>query len=174
MSDWILDHPEAARMSAFGFDDDVQLRVSMLVYLDLCEAKGWADVRACGCDELGVIYLTAQEKPDSVIERVVPLPLEYRLSMRKMRDLLANVGPPPNDSKSHRLILAIVESTSTIVYYYLHEGFCPPSETSLSRKIVQPSRKSKKKTNADESAPSAKKRAVQTSTTASEKDSKAT
>ena len=77
-------------MSAFGFDDDVQLRVSMLVYLDLCEgyyhwqiavdekpeeftAKGWADVRACGCDELGVIYLTAQEKPGKEDEIFHPI-----------------------------------------------------------------------------------------------------
>eukprot|EP00118_Oscarella_pearsei_P006842 m.31844 g.31844 ORF g.31844 m.31844 type:complete len:175 (+) comp31562_c0_seq1:15-539(+) len=158
MTDWILDHPVAAKMAAFDFKNENQLKVAMLVYLDLCEAKGWEDVQTHGCKELDVIYLTAQEKQDDAIEVVIPIPVDFKLSMAAMQDLLKFTARPDRPkSSTNKMILAIAESTSTIVYYYIHEGLCPPSEASLSRKIVQPTRKAKKhKTKADK-VPAAKK-----------------
>ena len=42
-------------------------------------------------------------------------------------------------------VLAIVESGSTIVYYYVHCGLHPPTEGSLSKKLTQPLRKDERK-----------------------------
>jgi hypothetical protein len=42
-------------------------------------------------------------------------------------------------------VLAIVESGSTIVYYYIHCGLHPPTEGSLSKKLTQPLRKDERK-----------------------------
>lgn len=43
------------------------------------------------------------------------------------------------------IIIAIAESGSTIVYYYLHCGLHPPTEGSLSKKLTQPLRKDERK-----------------------------
>ncbi|XP_062515472.1 uncharacterized protein LOC134190939 isoform X2 [Corticium candelabrum] len=123
-------------------------------------AKGWHHVDVHPCDHLRLSFLTAKEFPRSSLNVVVPISLEYQLSMEKLDKLLNGIKVPSHlavdeeqdTSKSNGadnlncIVIAIVESGSTIVYYYMHRGLHPPTEGSLSKKLIHPFRKDERKT----------------------------
>lgn len=110
-----------------------QRSAAIHTYRDLTEVKLWYDVTVHACQQL--IYFLAREhaKDDNIY--VVPISAQEPLSPLKIDDLFRTVAT--NQTKPHqnnRVILALVDTDTTVVYYNLYTGIQPPTEEPLSRK----------------------------------------
>jgi hypothetical protein len=57
-------------------------------------AKGWYHVNIHPCHHLKLVFLTAKEFQRSRLHIVVPLSLEYQLSMAKLQNLVESIKIP--------------------------------------------------------------------------------
>ena len=113
-----------------GFDKD-QLTAAWHVYTDLARKKAWSLVEMLPCDSLRIAYLVAQEEKDSgKAQLVVPVLGQERLSLEDVSQLMKGVNPPVTGnielSWDEGVVLAIVDTDSTVVYYRIQEGIVPP------------------------------------------------
>ncbi|XP_075038768.1 tRNA-splicing endonuclease subunit Sen15 [Mixophyes fleayi] len=124
---WILEHPKFKEMMALDVADSAQVYAAFLVYMDLLEVRNWHEVQILGSSELHLVCLRGQEKDDNMPQVIVPTPVTMSCSHERIQQFL-NLGPTSEADQrtSNYILLAIVESDSTIVYYKLTDGFVIP------------------------------------------------
>ncbi|XP_022085239.1 uncharacterized protein LOC110976354 [Acanthaster planci] len=141
---WLSDHPKYTEMRSWKLDNDVQIFTTLVVYLNLCEAKDWWSVEIHPCRELNLAFITGKPRKKGNLRVVLPVTTETQLSHKRLKQFLQHIqlpGPPPPTSTSPdevdtmpredmptSLVLAITEPGSTIVYYEISDGLVPPSD----------------------------------------------
>ncbi|XP_038063816.1 tRNA-splicing endonuclease subunit Sen15-like [Patiria miniata] len=166
---WLTEHPKYVEMKSWKLENDEQIFITLIVYLNLCEAKDWWNVEIHPCRELQLAFITGKPKRKADKRAVLPISTETHLSPKRLKQFLQHICLPglPSTSPSSQdeaevtseedtptsLILAITESGSTIVYYQISDGLVPPSdppkddadELEPSRHPVKQSRKRQKR-----------------------------
>ncbi|XP_029474506.1 tRNA-splicing endonuclease subunit Sen15 isoform X2 [Rhinatrema bivittatum] len=114
-------------MMALDVADTTQVYAAFLVYLDLLEGRNWWEVTYRGIAELQLICLYGQEREAQSSQVVVPTPVSASYSQERIRKIM-EITCKTEDKQITPLaiILAIVASDSTIVYYKLTDGFVVP------------------------------------------------
>ncbi|NWI15916.1 SEN15 endonuclease, partial [Crypturellus soui] len=120
-------------MMSLDVSDSTQIYAAFLAYLDLLEGRNWHEVKYVGLAELQLVCLHAREREEDSELVVVPVPVHISLSHERIREILQKASLPPDKPDTPQsVILAIVESDSTIVYYRMTDGFVmpdPPDDT---------------------------------------------
>ncbi|KRT84725.1 hypothetical protein AMK59_1511, partial [Oryctes borbonicus] len=96
--------------------------IALQVYLELCEVKRYHDVEYRFSTDLQCMYLTARKMKLSDSAIFLPIPVSDNISFLNMEKYLSLSN---EDQKS--IILAMVDSDSTCVYYQITGGIKDPS-----------------------------------------------
>ncbi|XP_056384027.1 tRNA-splicing endonuclease subunit Sen15 isoform X2 [Hyla sarda] len=124
---WIVEHPKFKEMMALDVADSSQVYAAFLVYMDLLEVRNWNNVQIMGSSDLHIVYLCGEEKNDIPPQVIIPTPVSVPCSHERIQHFLKLNHTPEKDENSARsVLLAIVETDSTIVYYKLTDGFVVP------------------------------------------------
>ncbi|KAM9129425.1 tRNA-splicing endonuclease subunit Sen15 isoform 1-T1 [Pangshura tecta] len=146
---WMATHPKLTEMMSLDVADSTQVYAAFLVYLDLLEGKNWHDVTCVGLAELQLVCLRGREREAENLQVVVPTPVHMSFTHQRsqestgyrygamlsiwLREIMQKACIPQDETDSPlSVILAIVESDSTVVYYKLTDGFImpdPPDDT---------------------------------------------
>ncbi|XP_005290778.2 tRNA-splicing endonuclease subunit Sen15 [Trachemys scripta elegans] len=130
---WMATHPKLTEMMSLDVADSTQVYAAFLVYLDLLEGKNWHDVTCIGLAELQLVCLRGREREAENLQVVVPTPVHMSFTHQRLREIMKKACIPQDETDSPlSVILAIVESDSTVVYYKLTDGFImpdPPDDT---------------------------------------------
>ncbi|TPX71821.1 hypothetical protein SpCBS45565_g00769 [Spizellomyces sp. 'palustris'] len=122
--------------------------LSFQVYLDVVLAKEWANVHAKFCKSLEKIVLLARRELEEEAEIIVPMTEAeswsvssvsilfselFEMSLEPSSDLersmLAFSHPGEKElTLYHSLVLAVMSTDSTVVYYRIYNGLVPPEE----------------------------------------------
>jgi hypothetical protein len=118
------DHPEYKRLCEFGIDDVSQRQRIFTIYLDLIESKGWFKVALNPIEKNDVVLVTGH--PSATEERLAvwPVASDAQLSMAEMQSMIKDIADVSPNASS--LLLGIVDTDSTVVYYSLTNGLVPP------------------------------------------------
>ena len=92
------------------------------VYSDLAYKRVWKSVEIMPCDQLKRPFLLAREDDGCPEQVFVPVRAVDDISVEDMNDLLMTVGRDVVGKVEKAMLLAIVDSDSTIVYYALQSG----------------------------------------------------
>ncbi|XP_069825074.1 tRNA-splicing endonuclease subunit Sen15 isoform X2 [Dendropsophus ebraccatus] len=126
---WIAEHPKFKEMMALDVADTTQVYAAFLVYMDLLEVRNWNNVQIMSSSDLRIIYLCGKEKndDDNSSQVIVPTAVSVPCSHERIQQFLKlNPKPEKAESAACSILLAIVETDSTIVYYRLTDGFVVP------------------------------------------------
>ncbi|XP_037762882.1 tRNA-splicing endonuclease subunit Sen15 isoform X1 [Chelonia mydas] len=130
---WMATHPKLTEMMSLDVADSTQVYAAFLVYLDLLEGRNWHEVTCVGLAELQLICLRGHEREAENLQIVVPTPVHMPFTHQRLREIMKKACIPQDGTDSPlSVILAIVESDSTVVYYKLTDGFImpdPPDDT---------------------------------------------
>ncbi|XP_063282276.1 tRNA-splicing endonuclease subunit Sen15 [Pelobates fuscus] len=131
---WIRKHPRFREMMSLDVADSAQVYAAFLVYMDLLEARNWYNVQISSSADLHLIYLHGQEKDDHKPQVIIPTPVSTSHSHERIQQFM-KLGCTSEDDQTTRselnIVLAIVESDSTVVYYKLMDGFVIPDPPDL-------------------------------------------
>jgi len=119
-------HPVADRLRADGFPDSVVDR-TMLVYLQLIEIQHWFDVDVASFHEKDekLCFINGRRKKEaSDVLFVLPVAATEDMDPQRMNHLLTMASKCGSTSNS--LILAIVDTSSTILFYEIGSGLVEP------------------------------------------------
>ncbi|KAG8436530.1 hypothetical protein GDO86_007584 [Hymenochirus boettgeri] len=129
---WILEHPVFKEMMSMEIADSAQVYAAFLVYMDLLEVRTWHEVQLHGSQELHLIYLRGLEKETHTPQVIVPTPVSISYSHERIQQMMkldcasTDQSSSKEDQTNSCILLAILESDSTIVYYKLTNGFVIP------------------------------------------------
>ena len=132
---WFEEHPKYLEIKSYGYD--VCLRETMLIYLDLIEVKHWFDVELCRCDAIKNVFIVGRPLKKCQIELVVPTAssilfthADLHRTVREVCQAFTNSGlrEKYGNSDVKSIYFAIIDSTSTAVYYKTTNGLVPPDE----------------------------------------------
>ncbi|XP_075792884.1 tRNA-splicing endonuclease subunit Sen15 [Pelodiscus sinensis] len=130
---WLATHPKFMEMMSLDVADSTQVYAAFLVYLDLLEGRNWHEVTCVGLAEFQLICLHGREREAENLQFVVPTPVHMSFTHERLREIMKKACIPQEETDSSlSVILAIVESDSTVVYYKLTDGFImpdPPDDT---------------------------------------------
>ncbi|XP_069497172.1 tRNA-splicing endonuclease subunit Sen15 [Ambystoma mexicanum] len=125
--DWIQSHPKLLEMMALNVADSTDVYTTFLVYLDLLEARNWHEVRYKVLRDLQQICLYAREKEGQSCQVVVPTSVNNSYSHERISRIMMRTREVEDDEDTpSSVVLAVVASDSTVVYYKLTEGFVVP------------------------------------------------
>lgn len=148
---WFEDHPKFKEICSYGYnkDDPAILRSAMLVYLDLCETKGWFKVNLHPCESLKLVYITGKPRKKAPFEVVVPITVQTTMTMVNFQDIIHELNSLEEErlenSSAPSVTLAVCEADSTIVYYKLSSGLVPPEEPTEEELLIKAQKKQKQK-----------------------------
>ncbi|XP_075473017.1 tRNA-splicing endonuclease subunit Sen15 [Ascaphus truei] len=125
---WIPEHPRFREMMALDVADSAQVYAAFLVYMDLLEVRNWHEVQIFGSPELHLIYLRGREKEEQKSQVVIPTPVSVSHSHERIQQIM-KVTCTTEDQQNPpiSILLAVLESDSTIVYYKLADAFVIPA-----------------------------------------------
>ncbi|KAJ6657348.1 hypothetical protein lerEdw1_002515 [Lerista edwardsae] len=130
---WLASHPTLTGMMSLNVADSSSVHAAFLVYLDLLEARNWHEVSYSGLAEFQLVCLHGREREAEDLRVVVPTPVHVSFSHERIRQIMKSVHTVQDKPDSPvSIMLAIVESDSTVVYYKLTDGFItpdPPDDT---------------------------------------------
>ncbi|KAM3914992.1 tRNA-splicing endonuclease subunit Sen15 [Leptodactylus fuscus] len=142
---WIVEHPKFKEMMKLDVADSTQVYAAFLVYMDLLEVRNWTSVQILGSSELHVIYLCGKEKDDNMPQVIIPTPVTMSCSHERIQQFLKlNQTSEEDQSSACSVLLAIVETDSTIVYYKLTDGFVIPDPPDFAEDVDNKRWKKKK------------------------------
>uniref|UniRef100_A0A6I8RSE9 tRNA splicing endonuclease subunit 15 n=1 Tax=Xenopus tropicalis TaxID=8364 RepID=A0A6I8RSE9_XENTR len=113
-------------MMAMDVADSAQVYTAFLVYMDLLEVRNWHDVKIHGSSELHLIYLHGLEKEGCIPQLIIPTPVSMSYSHERIQQFMKLDCTSDEAQSISSILLAIVESDSTVVYYKLTDGFVIP------------------------------------------------
>ncbi|XP_028402027.1 tRNA-splicing endonuclease subunit Sen15-like [Dendronephthya gigantea] len=132
---WFEGHPKYLEMMGYGYN--VSLRQAMLVYLDLIEVKHWFDVELCRCDAIKNVYIVGRPLKKCQIELVVPTKASNAFTHADIHTTITEVcrafrsselGNSVGETEIKSVYFAIIDSSSTVVYYKMTAGLVSPDE----------------------------------------------
>ncbi|XP_077134254.1 tRNA-splicing endonuclease subunit Sen15 isoform X1 [Ranitomeya variabilis] len=143
---WIEQHPKFKEMKMMDGAESTQVYTAFLVYMDLLEVRNWNDVQILSSPELHLIYLCGKEKDDdSAPQVIIPTPVSTSCSHGRIQQLLKlNHTSEENPKADNSVLLAIVETDSTIVYYKLTDGLVTPDPPDFAEDVDNKRWKKKK------------------------------
>ncbi|KAG8556194.1 hypothetical protein GDO81_017959 [Engystomops pustulosus] len=107
--------------------DSTQVYAAFLVYMDLLEVRNWKEVQILSSSELHMIYLWGKEKDDDAPQILMPTPVSMSCSLKRIQQFQKlNQTSENGQNSACSILLAVVETDSTIVYYKLTDGFVIP------------------------------------------------
>ncbi|KAJ8038471.1 tRNA-splicing endonuclease subunit Sen15 [Holothuria leucospilota] len=139
---WFGDHPVLNQIKSWAFEDPLRCQAAFTVYLDLCEAKSWWNVKLYPCHELQMVFMTGKPEKKANPMTVLPICAQEEISVKRMEEFLEHIRPPAVNSEITKemeetcqevtekhddtITLAVVETDSTIVYYNIGKGLHQP------------------------------------------------
>lgn len=123
------DHPVWKTIQEYKHADRIQSQIAFMVYMDLCEDKGWWNVKTHACEELSVVFLSGHASRNKPREVILPVSVNTSLSHAQIQKYIHAVRLPeyPTDS----LILALCGDDSSTVYFKVTAGLVPPEHPQL-------------------------------------------
>ncbi|KAK9731781.1 Sen15 protein [Popillia japonica] len=110
-----------------GCQTKKEAAIALQVYLELCEVKKYFDVEYCYSTELKCLYFTGRKTKSSAKSIFIPIAASDTISFLQMEKYFIL-----DNSSQRSVILAMVDSDSTCVYYQITEGIKDPApETPL-------------------------------------------
>ncbi|XP_018408466.1 PREDICTED: tRNA-splicing endonuclease subunit Sen15 [Nanorana parkeri] len=141
---WILEHPRFKEMISLDVAESSQVYSAFLVYIDLLEVRNWHDLQILGSTELHLVYLRGQEKADLMPQVIIPTPVTMACSYERIQQYLKLSHTAEDEMATYSMLLGIVESDSTIVYYKLTDGFVIPDPPDFAEDVDNKRWKKKK------------------------------
>ncbi len=132
---WFEEHPKYLEIKSYGYD--VCLREAMFIYLDLIEVKHWFDVELCRCDAIKNVYIVGRPLKKCQIELVVPIASSNLFTHADLHRIITEVCQAYTNSglrekfgasEVKSVYSAIMDSSSTVVYYKMTDGLVSPDE----------------------------------------------
>lgn len=120
----VHDHPVLKEMMAYGLADTQQIFRAFNVYLDLCEVKGFWNVKCHKCSALNLVFLSGHANRSEPRELILPVSCDSQLSPATLQTYTEKVKL--QGYNTHGLVLAICASDSSIVYYRVTDGLVQP------------------------------------------------
>ncbi|KAK3594716.1 hypothetical protein CHS0354_001540 [Potamilus streckersoni] len=117
-------HFLSAELNEYGIDNPTQMDLTILVYLNLCEVRGWWNVKTHGCHEMNIFFLSGQSSKSSPREIILPISSTSSLSPADIQQYLQIIKVDNSPTKG--LILAVCDTDSTMVFYKVTDGLVPP------------------------------------------------
>ena len=109
-------------INSLGCQDSKICVAAFKIYMELCEVRHLWDVKYSYSKELDIIYLTGRKSKDAKEEIYIPAPSTNRIDFKKITNIQNHLD------KS--IILAIVDPSSSILYYRMTQGVKDISEKS--------------------------------------------
>ncbi|XP_075688370.1 tRNA-splicing endonuclease subunit Sen15 isoform X2 [Rhinoderma darwinii] len=142
---WIVEHPKFREMMMLDVVDSTQVYAAFLVYMDLLEVRNWNDVQILSSSELHILYLCGKENDDITPQVIIPTPITMSCSHERIQQFLKlNHTSEEDQNVTCSVLLAIVETDSTIVYYKLTDGFVIPDPPDFAEDVDNKRWKKKK------------------------------
>ncbi|KAM9324524.1 tRNA-splicing endonuclease subunit Sen15 [Gastrophryne carolinensis] len=123
--------PVFKEMVSMDLSDSSQVYCAFLAYIDLIEVRNWHNVQILGSVDLNLVYLLGLEKADHMPQVIIPTPVTTSCSHERIQQYMKLGSAAEDGIASNSVLLAIVESDSTIVYYKLTSGFVIPDPPSF-------------------------------------------
>lgn len=122
-------HPKLREMYDMGIKSSKILQNSLLVYLQLIEIQNWFDVELVPAIENQVVFIKGRRtsKVDKM-EYVLPIGSNETFTTEHLNSLIDAACQLGCSDKS--LLLAFVDSGSTVVFYQINKGLIPPAKPS--------------------------------------------
>jgi len=136
----ITSHPEYVKLTQIGFENEEERHITLRVFLDLSEMKGWYQVKLCPLDSIKRTVVTGYSRRTDELQAVLPSTLTSTFSMEQILSILSAVEESFHTSK---VLLGFVDADSTIVYYSLTNGLVPPAPPAESQKAEKRRQKAK-------------------------------
>ncbi|XP_052790715.1 tRNA-splicing endonuclease subunit Sen15-like [Mya arenaria] len=118
------EHPVYKEIAGFGFTTDSKTLQAFKIYMDLCEAKGWWNVKCHACSELSRVFVSGHANRNTPRELVLPVGVEETLSHDVIQSFLKTVRLEGYSTES--LTLGLCSGDGSAVYYRLTDGLLPP------------------------------------------------
>eukprot|EP00039_Didymoeca_costata_P002785 m.62577 g.62577 ORF g.62577 m.62577 type:complete len:133 (-) comp11519_c0_seq2:88-486(-) len=121
-----LQHDVYLRLISQGIEEQRALCV-LQMYLDLTLVKKWTQTRVEVCDAIRVPFITGRNEKDDFEQVVVPMLISDSTNVAALQELMENlplprVGSSGSNSELKKLILGILDSDSTCVYYAFYNS----------------------------------------------------
>lgn len=123
------DHPVWKEIQEFGAPDKLQSQIAFMVYMELCEGKGWWNVNTHFCEEQSLVFLSGHASRNKPREIILPVSMDTKLSPAKIQSYIQTVKLP--DYHTDSIVMAICGGDSGVVYYKLTKGVVPPEPPEL-------------------------------------------
>ncbi|KAB0796644.1 hypothetical protein PPYR_10705 [Photinus pyralis] len=108
-----------------GCQNPKSTSIAIQVYLELCEVKRYWDVKYFYNENLDSLYFSAKPTKDEEECIFFPIEVSRTVSLKYLQDLFQLCKNP-----EHKLIVVLVNSDSTSVYYQIYNGLMQPVEDS--------------------------------------------
>ncbi|XP_061189423.1 tRNA-splicing endonuclease subunit Sen15-like [Saccostrea echinata] len=118
------DHAKFKELESFGLKNLVQIRTTFNVYLDLCEVRGWWNVKLHGRKDLDLAFISGHPTREEPREIILPLLSSDSISTHCLQQYLKEIKV--DGYETHGITLAICDADTTTVYYKIAEGLVTP------------------------------------------------
>ncbi|XP_045200750.2 tRNA-splicing endonuclease subunit Sen15-like isoform X1 [Mercenaria mercenaria] len=125
----LKDHPVWKDIQEYNTPDKIQAQIAFMVYMELCEDKGWWNMKTHLCQELSVVFLSGHASRNKPREIIIPMSADTVLNPAQIQTYILTVKIP--DHHTNSVILAICGEDSGTVYYKLTDGLVPPDPPDL-------------------------------------------
>jgi len=126
----LLSHPACSKLRNNGYENEEEQLVTIQVYIDLVESKGWHKVELCPVEALRRTVVVGHSRQTDQRQIVLPSSLSSSLTMTRILEILDVLKREFNASK---VLLGFVDPDSTVVYYSLTDDLVPPEPTDAVR-----------------------------------------
>lgn len=125
---WFTNHPKLKEIHdancSIGLEDE-DVKLVFQIYLDLCEVRGWWNVRIHPATDISMILLSGYQTRAANKSIVIPLRANSDASHETLRKY-SEVALGICDKLQHVLI-AVADADTTVAYYELETGLVPPN-----------------------------------------------
>ncbi|EZA50466.1 hypothetical protein DMN91_009813 [Ooceraea biroi] len=123
-------HPSYYHLCKLGCNDPVKTSTAFYVYIELCEAKRFWDVKYKYKEELDLLYLEVRKKEHSPLEIYIPWPVKHNISLNKIQKMQQAL-------QNERLTFVFKSEDSSSVFYTVSAGLVKPAAPEVTRQLKE-------------------------------------
>ncbi|KAI0232470.1 hypothetical protein LSAT2_017198 [Lamellibrachia satsuma] len=120
----LYDHPKFHQLMTYDLIDRRQAYLTLLVYLDLIENKGWWNMTFIPSAKLAMVLISGHSSRIEPKEVIAPIATDMNLSVSSLQFHLQSLE---EELHYHAFVFALVDDDSSIVYYKMSAGLVPPA-----------------------------------------------
>ncbi|XP_045200767.2 uncharacterized protein LOC123554575 isoform X2 [Mercenaria mercenaria] len=90
----LKDHPVWKDIQEYNTPDKIQAQIAFMVYMELCEDKGWWNMKTHLCQELSVVFLSGHASRNKPREIIIPMSADTVLNPAQIQTYILTVKIP--------------------------------------------------------------------------------